>query len=159
MNTNKLFIVRFEKITGAKNQREALYGLLKKRKHSISHKSIPTKKEHNEFVANNPYRAWYLIENNNQYIGSTYILKNNCIGFNIINDDYEILPLALEFIFKRYKPLKEKKSERPPNFYINASPNNKKIKLQLDKIGARKIQITYALDSKLLQKNSMMLSE
>jgi len=146
MTANKLSAIKFEKITGMKKQQDVLFELLKKRRHNISHSSNPTKIEHNKFVTNNPYRAWYLIENNNQYIGSVYILKNNCIGIDILNDRYEILSTVLDFIFRRFKPLKEIKSERPRNFFINISPNNRKMKSQLDKIGARKIQVTYALD-------------
>jgi hypothetical protein len=146
MSKNKLSVISFEKFTGAEHQGDVLYELLKKRKHNISHKSNPTKYEHNKFINNHPYRAWYLILKNNKYIGSTYVLKNNCISINFINEDFEILSSVLKFIFKHYKPLKEIKSERPPNFYINVPPNNKKIRFELNKIGAKKIQITYALD-------------
>ena len=146
MTKNKISAIKFEKISGTKKQKDALYKLLKKRKYNISHKSIPIKSEHNKFVASHPYRAWYIIKINTQCIGSVYILKNNCIGIDILNDDYKILPLVFNFVFEQHKPLKEIKSERPPNFYINVSPKNKKMKSQLDQIGAKKIQITYALD-------------
>jgi hypothetical protein len=149
MNNNKLPNISFERITGAKYQQDVLYELLKKRKHNISHKSVPSKYEHNRFIKSHPYRAWYLIHNNNRCIGATYLQKNNCIGINIINNDFEILISVLKFIFKHHKPLKEIKSERPPNFYINVAPNNIKMRSQLNLIGAKKIQITYALDSEL----------
>jgi hypothetical protein len=149
MRNSKLPTIRFERITGTKNQQDVLYELLKKRKHNISHKSAPSKYEHIRFIKNHPYRAWYLIHDNNKYIGTTYLQKNNCISINIINNDFEILLSALRFIFKHHKPLKEIKSERPPNFYINVSPNNMKMRSQLYLIGAKKIQITYALDLEL----------
>jgi len=146
MTANKLSVIKFEKITGIKKQQDFLFELLKKRKHNISHLSMPTRNEHNKFVVNHPYRVWYLIERNNQYIGSIYILQNNCIGVDILNDGYEILSTVFNFIYSRFKPLKEIRSERPRNFFINVSPNNKKIKSELDKIGFKKIQVTYALD-------------
>ena len=54
-------ILDFEKIIPTSKQVSDLYKLLLDRKTSISHKDIPSLKEHNMFVLSNPYIAWYLI--------------------------------------------------------------------------------------------------
>ena len=136
-------IIKIEKIIGGENQIEVLYGLLKTREHNISNITFPSVSEHIKFVKNHPYRAWYLIKANNFYVGSAYILESNCIGVSIL-DDASIFSQVIHLIFKKHKPLKEIKSIRPPHFYINIAPNNKKIESQLVRIGANKIQLTYS---------------
>jgi hypothetical protein len=138
--------ITLEKIIGDDRQIKVLFQLLKNRKHNISNTSLPTTNAHVKFVKNHPYRAWYLIKSNENYIGSTYVMENNCIGVSLIFD-ISNFSQVVELISKKYKPLKEIKSVRPSNFYINVAPNNKKIVSQLNKLGAKKIQSTYTLPS------------
>ena len=138
--------ITLEKIIGDLSQIEILYELLKNREHNISNTSLPTINAHINFVKNHPYRAWYLIKSNGNYIGSTYVMDSNCIGISLASD-VSNFPKIFELISKKHKPLKEIKSVRPPNFYINVAPNNKKIESQLNKLGAKKIQSTYLLPS------------
>jgi hypothetical protein len=138
--------ITLEKIIGDENQIKVLYQLLKNRKHNISNTSLPTIISHIKFVKNHPYRAWYLIKSNGNYIGSTYVHESNCIGISLVSD-FSNFPIIVELISKKNKPLKEIKSVRPSNFYINIAPNNKKIESQLNKMGANKIQSTYSLPS------------
>lgn len=147
MENNNSSSVKLEKINGNKGQIDALYELLRRRRHNISHTSIPTIDDHTKFVTNHPYRAWYLIKFDGHYVGSTYILDSNCIGFSTLGDDDLILPEVLNFMFKKHKPLKEIKSLRPPYFFINISPSNEKLKSQLERLGAKNIQVTYSLNS------------
>jgi len=135
----------FEKIIGDIRQIKILYGLLNKKTFGISHITCPKKKDHREFVLNNPYRSWYLIKVNSEYYGSTYILKNNCIGISILNQDEYLIKQTLCYLQRKYKPLREIKSLRPPYFYVNIAPDNKKFMKTLKKIGASAIQITYSL--------------
>jgi hypothetical protein len=141
MNSKK---INLEKITGNENQINVLFQLLKNRKHNISNIILPTFDSHIKFVKNHPYRAWYLIKLNHIYIGSTYIMRNNCIGISLI-DDASSFPQVVELILKKIKPLKEIKSVRPPNFYINIATTNKKLESQVVKMGALKIQSSYSL--------------
>lgn len=144
MKKQKETLIKFEKINGTESQRKTLYQLLKDREYNISNINIPTTKEHDQFVKNHPYRSWYLVRVNAIYVGSAYVTKNNCIGINV-RCDKPIVGEIIEFIFKKHKPLKEIKSLRPPYFYINVAPNNKKLQSQLTKLGAVKIQSTYSL--------------
>ncbi|CAN1499359.1 hypothetical protein MCEZE4_00450 [Burkholderiaceae bacterium] len=139
-------ILSFERVTGEKDQVSELYELLRKKKYPISHKVLPTFREHSQFVANNPYRAWYLIGLNKTYIGAVYILKNNCIGLSLTLQTQAILAECLSFILKKYKPLKEIKSFRAPHFHINISANDKKFASQLKKLGAIEMQTTYNIE-------------
>ena len=138
--------ITLEKIIGHENQIKVLFQLLKNREHNISNTSLPTINSHIKFVKNHPYRAWYLIKLNGIYIGSVYVMESNCIGISLIYDVSNFSQIV-EIISKKHKPLKEIKSVRPSNFYINIAPNNKKIESQLNKLGAKKIQLTYSLPS------------
>ena len=141
MNSKKITL---EKIIGDESQIKVLYQLLKNRKYNISNTSLPTINSHCKFVKNHPYRAWYLIKSNENYIGSTYVMESNCIGISLATD-FSNFPKIVELILKKHKPLKEIKSVRPSNFYINIAPNNKIISSVLRKMGATPIQITYSL--------------
>jgi len=139
-------IVKLEKISGSQIQIDILYEFLKIRKYNISNLSIPTYSEHIKFVLKHPYRAWYLIKFDKRYVGTIYILDNNCIGLSLF-DNHKIFPSVIELIHKKHKPLKEIKSVRPPYFHINVSPDNKIIESQLIEIGAIKVQSTYKFNS------------
>lgn len=136
--------INFEKVIGTNTQIKILYRLLKVRNYNISNKNIPRLKEHIEFVINHPYRIWYLIKIDLDYIGSIYILKNNCIGINLIKN-IDSFSEIIKLILKKYKPLKEIKSVRPPFFFINVAPGNVKIHHQLKNMRADKIQTTYLI--------------
>lgn len=136
---------KFEKITGESAQVVALYNLLHRRKYNISHKKMPTFEEHEIFVQNNPYRAWYLIKKENLCVGSVYILRDNCIGINMDLPVVQSIQETILFITSKHKPLKEIKSIRPPNYYMNVSIDNSDMQRILETIGATKIQYTYLL--------------
>ena len=70
-------------------------------------------------------------------------MTNNCIGISL-DEDVSNFPKVVELISKKHKPLREIKSVRPSNFYINIAPNNVEIESQLIKLGAKKIQSTYS---------------
>jgi len=59
-----------------------LYDLLKNRdpRANISHKKMPTYKEHVKFVKSKPYTKWYIIEYEKNRVGSIYLSKDNEIG-------------------------------------------------------------------------------
>jgi hypothetical protein len=144
MNIKKSENIELEKIVGDKNQIDILFLILKKREHNISNVSTPTFDEHISFVRNHPYRFWYLIKFKGNYIGTVYIINNNCISISLLKY-ISIFPTIVQLIVNKHAPLKEIKSVRPPNFFINIAPTNKKIESQLIKIGAKKIQSSYSL--------------
>jgi hypothetical protein len=90
-----------------------------------------------------PYRTWYLIKVNDSYVGSAYLLKNNCLGIYINSDEDLVFPATINFIKKKFSPLPEIKSVRPNFFYINISPENIKLITVINKNGLPIIQQTF----------------
>ncbi len=68
--------------TVSKQDHKFLYDLLKERneKINISHKKMPTFKNHEKFVMSKPYKKWYIIMNEKEKVGSIYLSKFNEIG-------------------------------------------------------------------------------
>lgn len=136
--------IKLEKVIGTEAQIRMLFDILKTRTHNISNKVNPLLNEHIRFVRNHPYRAWYLIKMNLNYIGTAYLMKSNCVGINLFSN-VDVFPYVVQLILEKHKPLKEIKSVRPPFFYINIAPNNKEVKYQLTKLNAQLIQSTFIL--------------
>lgn len=138
--------VNLEKVTGTEDQIRALYDILIKRTHNISNTTSPSIEEHIKFVQNHPYRIWYLVKTNSDYIGSVYLMENNCVGINLIRN-IDLFQNIVKTILEKHKPLKEIKSVRPSYFYINITPDNEEIQTQLMKLHAQKIQSTFIITS------------
>ena len=132
------------------NHIRLLYILLSKRKYNISHKKLPSYREHKKFVINSPYRVWYLIKNVNRFIGSTYISKENIIGINAFDIDKDDYVKILKTLLNNHEPLKAIKSVRNANFIINVNPSNKVLLECMNKIGTEQIQTSF-----LIKKNNL----
>lgn len=122
-----------------------LYELLKNREFNISNQELPTYNQHKLFVLNNPYRDWYLIEVNKSFVGTMYILKDNCVGIYVKGQDKIVIEKTIEWVLRNKKPLPGIKSVRAGNFHINSTPGNTIMSSVLQKMGATKIQETYSL--------------
>ena len=136
--------IEFESIKGTLKQIDALYDLLKKREHNISHQSLPTFEEHEIFVKSLPYKKWYLVTSQDGYIGSCYLDYNNSIGLNLIDESPEVVRVCIEFIENGHNLEKEVKSKIPPYFYVNVPHNNERLKKSLESIGMVRIQTTFS---------------
>lgn len=117
---------------------QILYKLLGQRTptQSISHKGMPTFREHIDFVKSKPYAAWYLITDGEDIVGATYLTENNEIGISV---------------FKAYQgkgygkaAVEELMSMYEPPFYANIAPNNVDSQVFFKKLGFKFIQRTYA---------------
>jgi hypothetical protein len=139
MTTN----LKFETIIPTQKQIDDLYKLLSERKYFISHNILPTKKEHQEFVSNNPYLAWYLIRKSKDLIGSVYVHHDNSIGININNAVKENITDIILYIKSKHKPLSAVKSQRRGEFFINISSDNEELLTTLKEIGAKEIQRSF----------------
>lgn len=139
--------VRFDEVVPSNEQVIELYNLLARRKHGISHHSSPSLEQHISFVESHPYRFWFLIYIDKEAIGSFYISNENTIGVNIVhNESLQLLSDILEFVKQRYSPLPAVKSVRGDVFAINVPPDNDFLIKSLRELGAKLIQITYAID-------------
>ena len=126
--------------TITKSDHSFLYELLKQREPivNISHRKMPTYKDHVKFVLSKPYSKWYVIQYNNQKVGSIYLTKQNEIGLFIIN----------EMIGKGIggKVLKLLMEKNPKSRYLaNINPKNKESIRFFKKFGFKIIQYTYQL--------------
>ena len=137
--------MKFIEINNAIDKRNLnfLYKLLKSREFFISHKEMPSFEEHTNFVKNHPYYKWFIIENLSNLIGSLYIHKDNSIGLDMLNEFEIFIPNVLLFLEKRYKPLPYIKSVRSKNFFLNISPQNKRIQDLLISSGYEISQVSY----------------
>jgi RimJ/RimL family protein N-acetyltransferase len=119
-----------------------LYNLLKIRNPiaNISHRGMPSYKEHVNFVESKPYSKWYVIYYRNQKAGSVYLSKNDEIGIFLKNEFQKegIGEKVLEMI----------KLKNPRKRYLaNINPKNKKSIKFFKKNNFKLIQYTYELNS------------
>jgi len=117
-----------------------LYDLLQERPEeaSISHREMPAWSDHVCFVASRPYEAWYLIEDDGEFVGSIYLSKRDEIGV---------------FVFRRYQRkgycrravallMQEHRRDR---YLANVNPRNEASTGLFESLGFRHIQNTYEI--------------
>ena len=139
--------IEFSRIIPTEVQIGITYDLLLQRRHGISHRLAPVFEDHIKFVNSNPYRAWYLAMNNQKAVGTFYLSKENTIGINISEINYEQTVAAIiNYVKNNYSPLPEIKSVRASIFTINVPPTNLSLIKILEKLDKEIIQICYALE-------------
>ena len=117
-----------------------LYKLLSERNPNanISHKKMPSYKQHIEFVSQKPYSKWYIIFQNNKKVGSVYLSKQDEVGIFVLNK-YKNQGIAKEAISLLIK-------KNPRHRYLaNVSPKNENSKMFFKKMNFKLIQYTYEL--------------
>jgi len=115
-----------------------LFDMLKKRdsRVNISHRTVPTYRNHVKFVLSKPYSKWYIIKYQTQKVGTIYLSKQDEIGLFIKN---EFQRLCLE-----KKALQSLIKLNPRDRYLtNINPKNTKSKKFFQKNGFKLIQYTY----------------
>ena len=138
--------IEFEKVVGRRHQTDLLYELLKKRRYSISHRKLPSYKEHQSFVSGAPYKVWYLVFRDNACLGSFYLHEDNSIGINLNSDSLEVICQCLKFLTENYRPREEIESKVPPYFYVNVPHDNENLKKIIEKMGCKPIQTSFRLN-------------
>jgi RimJ/RimL family protein N-acetyltransferase len=118
-----------------------LYELLKERdsRTNISHKKMPSIKQHEKFIQSKPYSKWYIIQNSNKDVGSIYLSKNDEIGIFLIkkNQSEGIGFNALKLLMEKNPKIR---------YLANINPKNKKSIKFFKKNGFKLIQHTYELE-------------
>lgn len=126
-----------------KSDSNFLYELLKQRdpKANISHKKMPSIKQHENFIRSKPYSKWYIIQNSKNDVGSIYLSKNNEIGIFLIkkNQNNGIGVNALKLLIEKNPKVR---------YLANVNPKNKKSIDFFKKNGFKLIQHTYELENK-----------
>lgn len=106
---------------------------------NISHRKMPSYKEHLAFIRSKPYPYWYVIEIGRSKIGSIYLTTDNEIGIHLKKNFCQTR--TLQDIFNILKLL------QPRNrYYVNISPKNTKLTNFFKNNGFTLRQVTYAID-------------
>jgi hypothetical protein len=141
--------VRIEEVVPTGAQIKKLYELLSLRRHSISHKDLPTYTQHESFVKKHPYRAWYIIYRGENIIGSVYVQFDNSVGINTKNDlSADELNQVVKSIRARVAPLEAIPSVRYEDFYFNVPYSDEGLKSTLQKVGFHPSQVSFVLKPK-----------
>lgn len=142
---------------------KVLYELLLERDPAtnISHKRMPSWREHQKFVESKPYRYWYLISAiwtvpmtymplttlNHARVGACYLTRRNEIGIQIFRQ-YQGQGYGLEAVnqlIQKHKPLKEIPGVRSGRFIANINPANERSIRMFGRLGFTHLSNTYQL--------------
>ena len=127
-------------------QIKELYSQLQRRLYQISHKSMPPFEMHERFVKNNPYRAWFIIEIDNEFIGNVYIQFDNSVGLNCEDKITSgQIQKILDIIGSKFQPLEAINSIRRDGFFLNVSSANLSLQRKLNSLSLMEIQRSYAI--------------
>lgn len=119
------------------DDKKFLYKLLEERPKiaNISHKKMPTYKQHLEFIKNEPYDVWFIVWYNNKRVGSVYKTKMGEIAIAVKKE------FQRKGIAKNAIPLMYNIGSK--NNLANVSPLNSKSIILFEKLGFKHIQNTY----------------
>jgi RimJ/RimL family protein N-acetyltransferase len=105
---------------------------------NISHRRMPTWKEHLRFIASRPYSAWYLIVCGDEQVGAAYLTHLDEIGISILraHRNKGFGPQAVHLLMIKH----------PRDRYLtNVNPRNSKSIRMFERMGFHLIQHTYEI--------------
>jgi RimJ/RimL family protein N-acetyltransferase len=127
---------------------EFLYELLKERppEANISHGEMPTIEQHRGFVMRRPYRAWFIVENDEgERVGAVSVTTRNEVGIAILKahqrKGYGVA--AIEALLRSAVLAPASPSEVPRKLVANVAPGNATSRAMFEKMGCKLIQVTY----------------
>ncbi len=113
-----------------------LYWQLSNRNKNISHSYLPKYEDHEIFVANHPYRAWFIIKKKNVSMGNVYIQYDNSIGLNCVDELGELqIKNILNLVTTDFQPLDAVPSVRVNKFFLNVAASNIQLQEKLKNLG------------------------
>lgn len=116
-----------------------LWELLKERspEQSISHEKMPTWEEHVAYIRKRPVAHWYLIGNEDSWVGSIYLSRRREIGIWVfrVHQRKGYGKAAVEELMRQH----------PGKFYANVAPMNYDSHEFFMSMGAKMCQYTYKL--------------
>ena len=75
-------------------------------------------------MLSHPYRDWFLVKFEGDFVGSIYISNENTVGINISNSENEaVVGAIIGFVKGQYQPLDAIPSVRPA-FSVNVPPTD-----------------------------------
>jgi len=120
-----------------------LFFLIQNKKNNISNINPPSRKDHNKFCRNHPYRFWFLVYEDKKLYGSVYLTIENSIGVNFLDKRGKWNKEIIKHIIQNITPMPAKPSLVQPNFYCNVAPGDKEFIELLEQVGAEISQISY----------------
>ena len=144
LSEKKVFKLNLEKVIPNDKQILRLFKSLESRSHVISHKEMPEYSSHVEFVQNNPYRVWYMVNLNNIFVADLYVQNDNSIGLNNFeNLEVNAIREVLEILFIKITPLQAIPSKRFGKFFFRISSSNFILQKKIESLGYFSSEITY----------------
>ena len=149
MRVNKFnHMITFVKIKNIDKHLRETFRLLGLRKRGISHREMPSFEDHKIFVANNPYRYWFLVRYSHNYIGSLYLTNENVIGLNMVDEHSGLIEQIIKKAVDQFRPLPPIKSVRNKSFLINVALDDDNLASSILNLGGVEIQRTFLITSK-----------
>ncbi len=113
----------------------------------ISHGVMPSRSEHEAFVANHPFRYWYLIDNAGTYVGALECTDRNELGVHILKRHQRkgFAFMALTMFLASHAPLPEIKAVRNGRWLANIAIGNEEAKDFFHRMNFRPLQETWVL--------------
>lgn len=127
-------------IESATWHKELLYSLLGERtpEQSISHRKMPSFKDHCQFIDTHPYEAWYfIVQNSSGIVGSVYLTRQREVGIFIFN--------AYQGMGHGKRAIAALRELHPGKLLANINPKNEGSIRLFEGMGFRHIQNTYEL--------------
>ncbi|MEO9493962.1 MAG: hypothetical protein ABJF60_18720 [Roseobacter sp.] len=136
-----------EPVVPTEKQTEELYRQLCARVHKISHAERPAYEKHKEFVSNHPYRAWFIVKQENIVLGNVYIQYDNSIGFNCRDQITETqIKSILDLVSNKLRPLDPVPSVRVGKFFLNVAVSNIDLQNKLKNLGLKESQRSFIFE-------------
>lgn len=128
-----------------------LYKLLEERpKNSfISHKSMPTFQEHENFVRSHPFEWWYLIQVGDDYVGAIECTILNELGVAIFKEFQRkgYARDALRLFMDKHRPLPDIPARRVGKWLVNVAHTNDIGRQFFYRLGFKQVQMTMVLEN------------
>jgi len=142
-------VIEFSDVYTTPEATEILYDLLRERQYdpevNISHTTLPSFADHRDFVERRPYWCWFLISDEEDWIGTVSVTMRNEIGIFIFRSHRGkgYGRKSLEKLLQDYKPQPPIFSERYAGWVANIAPNNEKSSRLFESLGFKLTQKTY----------------
>ncbi len=140
--------IELKLVISTEDQTKSRYQQLFTRTYSISHVALPSYESHKEFVANHPYRAWFIIQQNYIVLGNIYIQYDNSIGLTCYDEITETqIRTILDLVTYKLRPLDPVPSVRVGKFFLNVAASNIHLQEKLKKLGLKESQRSFILET------------
>ena len=114
---------------------------------NISHRALPSREEHDEFISSKPYYVWNLISIDSRWLGYVSVTWRNDIGIVLFTTERGngYGKLSIRKLLDEVHPLPAQKGQRPGHFVVNINPFNERSIRLFDGFGFKHCQNTYEL--------------